>query len=98
MALFGASGTDPIGKMVRVGSERYTVVGVFDKRPAVGGFNAGQDDFVVMPYTAYQRQFGLRGVDRRPRPNTRVLLADADCRRAARRCAADGRHRRRSSA
>jgi putative ABC transport system permease protein len=62
MALFAASGTDPIGKMVRVGSERYTVVGVFVKRPAVGGFNAGQDDFVVMPYTAYQRQFGLRGV------------------------------------
>ena len=39
----------------------HTVVGVFVKRPAIGGFNAGQDDFVVMPYTAYQRQFGLRG-------------------------------------
>jgi putative ABC transport system permease protein len=62
MALFAANGTDPIGKMVRVGAERYTVVGVFVKRPAVGGFNAGQDDFVVMPDTAYQRQVGLRGV------------------------------------
>jgi putative ABC transport system permease protein len=60
-ALFASNGTDPIGKLVRVGAERFTVVGVFDKRPGVGGFNAGQDDFVVMPYTVYQRQFGTRG-------------------------------------
>jgi len=60
--LFAQSGTDPIGKLVRVGSERYTVVGVFDKRPGVGGFNTGQDDFVVIPFTSYQRQFGLRGM------------------------------------
>ncbi|HKT80537.1 MAG TPA: ABC transporter permease [Vicinamibacterales bacterium] len=62
-ALFGQTGIDPIGKIVRVGVERYTVIGVFDKRPAVGGFNAGQDDFVVIPYTSYQRQFGLRGIN-----------------------------------
>jgi putative ABC transport system permease protein len=49
-ALFASRGTDPVGKLVRVGSERYTVVGVFESRPAVGGFNAGQDDFVVIPY------------------------------------------------
>jgi putative ABC transport system permease protein len=61
-ALFGASGADPVGKVVRVGAERYTVVGVFDNRPAVGGFASNQDDFVVIPYTAYQRQFGLSGV------------------------------------
>ena len=41
-------------------AERFEVVGVFDKRPAAGGFNLGQDDFVVIPYTAYQRVFGLR--------------------------------------
>jgi putative ABC transport system permease protein len=51
---------DPIGKFVRVGSQRFEVVGVFDKRPAAGGFSLGQDDFVVIPYTAYQRVFGLR--------------------------------------
>ncbi len=61
-ALFAPAGTDSIGKMVRVGAERYTVVGVFEKRPAIGGFNAGQDDFVVMPYTTYQRQFGIRQI------------------------------------
>jgi putative ABC transport system permease protein len=62
-ALFQPSGVDPIGKMVRVGAERYTVIGVFEKRPGVGGFNTGQDDFVVIPYTRYQRQFGLNGMN-----------------------------------
>jgi len=35
-------------------------VGAFDKRPSPGGFNLNQDDFVVVPYTTYQRVFGLR--------------------------------------
>jgi putative ABC transport system permease protein len=58
--LFEAGGVDPIGKLVRVGTQRFEIVGVFDKRPAAGGFSLGQDDFVVIPYTAYQRVFGLR--------------------------------------
>ena len=58
--LFAATGTDPIGKLIRIGAERFEVVGVFDKRPAAGGFNLGQDDFVVIPHTAYQRIFGLK--------------------------------------
>jgi putative ABC transport system permease protein len=58
--LFEPDGVDPIGKLVRVGSQRFEVVGVFDKRPSAGGFSLGQDDFVVIPYTAYQRVFGLR--------------------------------------
>jgi putative ABC transport system permease protein len=60
--LFAPNGVDPVGKTVRVGSEQFEVVGVFDKRPAAGGFNLGQDDFVVIPYTAYQRIFGLKPV------------------------------------
>ena len=58
--LFESSGTDPLGKLVRVGTERFEVVGVFDKRPAPGGANVQQDDFVTVPYTTYQRVFGLR--------------------------------------
>jgi len=58
--LFEPTGTDPIGKTVRIGSERFEVVGAFDKRPSPGGFNLNQDDFVVVPYTTYQRVFGLR--------------------------------------
>ena len=59
--LFEQSGIDPLGKMVRVGPERFEVVGVYDKR-AAGGINVGADDFVVIPYTAYQRIFGIRAV------------------------------------
>jgi putative ABC transport system permease protein len=73
-ALFAQSGTDPIGKTVRVGAERYEVIGVFEARPAVGGFNAGQDDFVVIPYTAYQRQFGVRGMMARRGRNTTMVV------------------------
>src|SRR5712691_7070130 len=58
--LFEPDGVDPIGKLVRVGSQRFEIVGVFDKRPSAGGFSLGQDDFVVIPYTSYQRVFGLR--------------------------------------
>ncbi len=58
--LFEPTGIDPIGKTVRIGSDRYEVVGVFDARPAAGGFNLQQDDFVVIPYTVYQQTFGLR--------------------------------------
>src|SRR5262249_35238911 len=59
--LFEPSGFDPVGKMVRIGPERFEVVGVYDKR-AAGGIGTGADDFVVIPYTAYQRIFGLRTV------------------------------------
>jgi putative ABC transport system permease protein len=60
-ALFPAE--DPIGKAVRVGLQAYTVVGVMAKRPSPGGFNLGQDDFVIVPHTTYQKHFGIRAND-----------------------------------
>jgi putative ABC transport system permease protein len=51
---------DPIGKEVRIGDGSYTVVGVLGERPSPGGFNIGQDEFTLVPYTNYERQFGLR--------------------------------------
>lgn len=57
-ALF--SNVDPLGKEVRIGDGRYTVVGVLGKRPSPGGFSLGQDEFVVIPNTAYARQYGMR--------------------------------------
>ena len=57
-ALF--SNLDPIGKRVRLGQTRYTVIGVTGPAPSPGGFNMGQDDFVVIPHTSYQKQFGIR--------------------------------------
>jgi putative ABC transport system permease protein len=57
-ALF--SQVDPIGKEVRIGDGRYTVVGVMGKRPSPGGFDLGQDEFVIIPNTRYARQYGMR--------------------------------------
>ena len=37
-----------------------TVLGVVGPRPSPGGFNVGVDDFVVIPHTADQKQFGIR--------------------------------------
>ena len=51
---------DPIGKRIRVGDQRYRVIGVLGETPSPGGFNMGQDDFVVIPQTTYQKQFGIR--------------------------------------
>ena len=80
-ALFGRAGLDPIGKKVRVGPVEYTVTGVLGKRPAAGGFDLGQDDFVVIPETTYRRQFGIQvfGRGKRDAPER------ADCHSAARR-------------
>ena len=58
--LFERDGTDPIGKTVRIGNDQFTVVGVFGKRPSPGNMQANQDDFVVIPYTTFQRVYGLR--------------------------------------
>jgi putative ABC transport system permease protein len=54
---------DPIGKVVRVGFEQYTVIGVMAKRPTPGGFNLGADDFAILPYTTYAKQYGIRMTD-----------------------------------
>ncbi len=63
-ALFAPRGIDPIGKQVRVGAVEYTVLGVIGKRPAPGGFSLGPDDFAIIPYTAFRKQFGS---EKRPR-------------------------------
>jgi len=51
---------DPIGKPVRLGLYQYTVVGVMAKRPSPGALDIGADDFVVVPHTTYQKQYGIR--------------------------------------
>jgi putative ABC transport system permease protein len=64
-ALFLSRGIDPIGKPMRIGAAEYTVIGVIGKRPsAAGGINLGQDDFAIIPYTAFRKQFGSEKVRR----------------------------------
>jgi putative ABC transport system permease protein len=60
--LFEQQGIDPIGKTVRIGTDQFVVTGVFGKRPSPGNMEANQDDFVVIPYTTFQRLFGVRMV------------------------------------
>jgi putative ABC transport system permease protein len=49
---------DPIGKKVRIGVNEFTVIGVVGKRPSAGGFDMGEDDFAVIPYTAHEKFYG----------------------------------------
>ena len=76
-ALFGASAVDPVGKRVRVGDVEYTVVGVVGKRPSAGGFDLGQDDFVVIPETTYRKQFGIQIFRQGGATHQSVLIAVA---------------------
>ncbi|MBM3807506.1 MAG: FtsX-like permease family protein [Acidimicrobiia bacterium] len=62
-ALFQSRGIDPIGKSIRVGAKEYTVLGVIGKRPSPGGFRAA-DDFAIIPYPAFRKQFGSEKVRR----------------------------------
>ncbi|MCX6542929.1 MAG: ABC transporter permease [Acidobacteria bacterium] len=59
-ALF--ANVDPVGKVVRIAGDEYEVIGYVAPRPSVGGLGGGQDDFVVIPYTTYQKQFGWRNM------------------------------------
>ena len=58
LALFPVQ--EPVGKEVRIGPYRFTVVGVMAKRPSPGGFDVGADDFVVIPHRTYQKMYGIR--------------------------------------
>jgi putative ABC transport system permease protein len=51
---------DPVGKMIRIAGDEYEVVGCAAPQPNVGGLGSGQDDFIVIPYTTYQKQFGWK--------------------------------------
>lgn len=49
-------GVDPIGKRIKLGAKKYTVIGVAKKRGSM--FGESQDDFAIIPLSAFIRQFG----------------------------------------
>jgi ABC-type antimicrobial peptide transport system permease subunit len=51
---------------VRAGAVEYTVIGVMAKRPSPGGFAIGVDDFAIVPYTSFRKQFGSEKASRGP--------------------------------
>ena len=56
---------DPIGKTVKVDGHKLTVAGVFaEKKSALGG---NFDNYVLMPITVYEKQWGARDGRGRPR-------------------------------
>ncbi len=50
--------TDPIGKQIRVGANRYEVVGILEEKGSF--FGQSQDNIVVLPYSVFQRAYGNR--------------------------------------
>ncbi len=50
--------TDPIGKVVRINNNQFTVIGVLGPRPSPGGFSTDVDDFAVIPYNTHEKFFG----------------------------------------
>ncbi len=51
---------DPIGKVVKIGATEFTVVGVAAQQPSLGGLDTNQDSLALIPYTTFQKQFGVR--------------------------------------
>jgi putative ABC transport system permease protein len=58
----------------------YEVVGTVAKRTSPFGDNGGQDDFLVVPYTTFQKQFGWQ---RSGRINVNGTLTDASAMQSA---------------
>ena len=52
------AGVDPIGQELRADGEPYTVIGVVEKQGST--FGASQDNFVGVPLTAYQKDYGTQ--------------------------------------
>jgi putative ABC transport system permease protein len=73
-ALFEKKGMDPIGKRVRLGAVEYTIIGVIGKRPGLG-FGPSSDDFVIIPYTSWRRQFGSERIRTGPMGGRSAMIA-----------------------
>ena len=65
-------GSDPVGRTIRAGDRRYTIVGVLAKPNGGIAPNVVQSD-ILIPYTAYERDYA-RG---RPLLGARFLVDDA---------------------
>ncbi len=56
---------DPIGRDIRIDGREYKVVGVFDEKKSA--FNAGYDNYALIPITTFTRVYGMtddRGFER----------------------------------
>ncbi len=56
---------DPVGKPIKVDGRKYRVVGVFEEKTSAMGGNF--DNYVLMPVTVFQKNYGMRDGDGRER-------------------------------
>ena len=72
--------SDPIGKVVRIGTTNYTIIGVAAPRPSIGGLGNGQDAFALVPHTAFAKTFGnvARGENRRVGRSVQIFALPKD--------------------
>ena len=49
-------GVDPLGKTIKVGAKKYTVIGIAKKRGSL--FGESQDGFAIIPLSSFIRHFG----------------------------------------
>ena len=59
-------GLDPIGKDIRIGGKKYTIIGVAKKQGAMFGNN--RDNFLIIPFSTSIKQFGL------PRRHMNIMI------------------------
>ncbi len=50
---------DPIGKEVKMGNQKYTVIGTFAKR-LEGSLDVGADDFAIIPHTTFKKYYSSK--------------------------------------
>ncbi len=70
---------DPIGRNVRIGGDRYEVVGIFEKKGEDLDATGSADLQIVVPFDAFKRQFGMqhRDISVRVRVREGVVLEEA---------------------
>ena len=72
--------SDPIGKVVRIGTVEFTVIGVAAPRPSFGGLGNQQDSIAVIPHTSFAKTFGAvsRGEGRRVGRSVQIFAVPKD--------------------
>lgn len=71
-------GLNPLGRVIKIGNEKYTVIGVAERQGEM--FGDSQDDFVVIPLSTFIRQFGeprRRGINMLVKARSVELLPQA---------------------
>lgn len=53
--------SSPIGKIINIGNNRYTIIGLIAKRGST--FGVDQDNVVIVPFGAAKQQFGITNIN-----------------------------------